>query len=101
MKASFPHILSTPLQLQSGFFRIVSDKEIGDTLTNFNRRQLNPATDQMEQVFNIYRIDEIREKRKARGDWTNWDKHPDYYLASGKYLGDQFSSNLGTDVFIK
>jgi hypothetical protein len=26
-----------------------------------------------------FRVSEVIESRKAKGDWSNWDKHPNYY----------------------
>lgn len=99
----FPHVLTPPKQSNKNLFRFVTDEDVdaGGVIKEYSRRQNNPESDEVEAVYDIFKISDIKEKRKAKGDWSNWGLTPTYYKATGSYLGAQFESNLGTDVFLK
>jgi len=101
MKVPFPHILTEPKQSNGFLFRFVTDNFSDNRIIEKVRTQNNPKTDLMESVYNVFEMEAIEERRKAKGDWSKWDKHPEYFKGVGKYIGDQFESNLGTNDFIK
>jgi len=102
-KVPLPHILTVPMANNQNLFRFVTDTDlkVGQELTDFNRRQNNPDTNLVESVYNVFKIKEVLEKRKAKGVWDNWPKHPTYYKTIGTFIGCQFECNLGTDKFLK
>lgn len=99
-RIKFPHVLTMPKQSNGNLLRFVTDETIGERLIDRDRSQHNPDTQTQENVYNVFQITEVKEKRKAKGDWKNWPQHPTYYATTGTYLGNQFESNLGTDNFI-
>lgn len=82
-KVPFPHVLSSRIELGNGIIRIVTDKDIESEITQYDTRESNAKTGKLEEVYWVYRFTEIKEKRPARGDWSNWDRHPTYYNGVG------------------
>ncbi len=90
----FPHILSSSIELSNKNLRVVTDQPVKNIIIEPDHRQMNQKTGNIEMVYNIYQFDEIKEQRKARGDWTNWPKHPTYYAGRGGLIQRDFESNL-------
>lgn len=82
MQEPFPHILTRP-DSNRGLLRFVTDQPVGATieeLDNFGRH------------YNIFQVDTLKEIREAKGDWTNWPKHPTYYEGEGRFIGTKAKS---------
>lgn len=75
MQEPFPHVLS----YSNGVVRFVTSKETskGDTIFE---RSLTGVSGQS------FKIDKIELVRRAKGDWTNWPSHPNYYEAKAHLI---------------
>lgn len=98
---AFPHILNYPSK-RGGQFRFVQPEKavVGDLVLEKERTQFNPDTNKMESVYKTFSVDSITECRKARGVWSAWPSHPFYHDTEGKFVGEQFESDLATTKFI-
>lgn len=92
----FPHILTLPKESNNRRIRFVTDSFSLDTpiLYAKDRSQLNEKTGRVEVVYNKFTVDQIKEIRPARWNWSNWLKHPTYYDAIGVYEGQVFESDI-------
>ncbi len=91
----FPHVLSSKKELSEGILRVVTDVlASGNRVIEYDRKEWNKTTNQMESVYSIYRFDTIEEISPAKGTWTNWSVHPTYFKGTGRYIEQLFESQL-------
>ena len=78
MNQQFPHVLAAPkpaigVQI-ANIARVVSPSiNIGDDL------MLLIKTKEGNVIKHPFKVEEIINQRKARGDWNGWGVHPNYY----------------------
>lgn len=92
-RVPFPHILKD-IDLPKEGSRIkdlpvVTDQDLeqGDYIVDKKETRVNPKTGALVKYYDAFRIEELIEKRKARGDWSKWPVKPTFYKAEVTYLG--------------
>lgn len=76
-KIPFPHILTYPkdnsFPPRGPIVRIVSPEDMLGYEFNITVMKGKDVR------YARHKVTEVLSKRKARGDWSEWEKHPDYY----------------------
>jgi hypothetical protein len=93
----FPHMLSSRNELAQGIIRVVTPDEIDGQLCWKDGRELNSVSRLTEDVLVVVEFSEIKEKRPAKRNWSNWSVHPTYYNGIGK-MKRVFESQISVSV---
>lgn len=96
MHTPFPHVLSSKKELSEKKLRIVSDVDLSKSkeVYDYDCQKHNKETNMVDTGYNKYELELIPTSRPARGDWSKWDIHPNYYEGIGSYKGQVWGSSI-------